>query len=94
MYRIKPNNLAARYGFLATPHQAVTWGGPETPGSGRHCWGWTTPGSSSSSPSKNRMTAARSRMVAFGPLIRWFTRLVISAILAARMSLAGCASTR
>jgi len=61
------------YGFLATPHQAVTWGGPATPGSGRHLWGWTTPGSSNSSPSKNRVIAARSRMVAFGPLIRSFT---------------------
>lgn len=33
---VTPNNLT-RYGFRATPHQAVTWGGLRTPGSGRHC---------------------------------------------------------
>jgi Domain of unknown function (DUF4062)/AAA domain len=53
---------AGGYGFLATPHQAVTWSGLRAAGSGRHCCGWTTPGSSRSSPSKKRVIAARSRM--------------------------------
>jgi hypothetical protein len=29
--------VRAHYRFRATPHQAVTWGGASTPGSGRHC---------------------------------------------------------
>ena len=38
------------------PHQIVTSDGAGPPGSGRHCGGSTTPGSSSSSPSKKRVT--------------------------------------
>jgi len=35
------------------------------PPSGRHCWDWTTPGSSNVRPPKNRATSARSRIVPF-----------------------------
>jgi len=61
---------------------------------GRHRWGWTTPGSTRSRPSKKLAISSRVRRVAVVPRIRSFTRRVISAIAAGWMSLAGWVSTR
>jgi Uma2 family endonuclease len=55
---------------------------------GRHCGPGTTPGSTSSRPSKNRSIPARFRNVTFSATIS-FIRSAISAIAPASMSLAG-----
>src|ERR1039457_6622866 len=81
------------YALRATPHQAVTSAAPTGP-AGRHSCGWTTPGSTSSRPSKKRVIAPRSRIVPRAELSRALTRLVISAMAAGLMSSAGCEITR
>ncbi len=60
-------------GLRARPPYPLTWASataPDVGSSGRQRWAATTPGSTSSSPPKNRSTAARPRMVIDTPRAR------------------------